>query len=118
MKSTPCRLCRAPLPRVASMSLKGIPQGAQLLPSESELAGDRGVNIEVRECPMCGLVQLDGSQIVYREGITSATCTSKSIIEHRRKQAQQFVRRFKLENRKVLEVGCGDGHFMELLASA
>ena len=89
-----------------------------MLPTQAELSMDHGVNVDVRECPMCGLVQLDGSQIVYREGITSATCTSKSIIEHRRKQAQQFVQRFKLENRKVLEVGCGDGHFMELLASA
>ena len=118
MKNIPCRLCGALLPTDAAISFQGLPQGAQQLPTQEGLLTDHGVDIQVRQCPMCSLVQVDGSQIVYREGITSATCTSQSIIEHRQKQAEEFVKRFNLENRKVLEVGCGDGHFMELLASA
>jgi SAM-dependent methyltransferase len=112
----PCRLCRAPLPAEPAFCLDGIPQGAQALPSCEELASDHGVSVEIRQCPLCGLVQLNGPQIIYREGSTSATSFSRSMLEHRRKQAREFVKRFTLQGCKVLEVGCGDGHFLELLA--
>ncbi len=115
---TPCRLCKSPLANDSGITLENLPRGAQLLPTHDELADDHGVSARVRQCVQCGLVQLNGQQVVYREGNTSATCYSPSIVQHRREQAAQFVRQFQLEGRKVLDVGCGDGHFIELLTSA
>lgn len=110
-----CRLCREFLPTVPFLKLDNIPQSVQGLPGRESLDADRGVSLEAYQCGVCGLVQLTTEPIVYYEGITSVTASSPTMLAHRSSQAREFVSRFQLKGKKALEVGCGDGHFLQIL---
>ncbi|MFH1450802.1 MAG: class I SAM-dependent methyltransferase [archaeon] len=88
----------------------------QSLPTSEQLADDRGASLALYQCDQCSLVQLGEEPIIYGESETSATSFSPSMIDHRKGQAERFVEYFNLKDKKVLEVGCGDGHFLSLLS--
>lgn len=110
-----CRVCHESLPQKPFLELNNIPQSVQGLPDRESLASDKGVSLEAYRCPACGLAQLTTEPIVYYEGITSVTASSPMMLAHRRSQAREFVSRFNLKGKKVLEIGCGDGHFLQIL---
>ncbi len=114
-----CRLCGNAINTIHSepdFALYNIPQGAQFLPTREQLGSDKGTSIRVVACRACGHVQLQGEPLVYHDEATSATAYSEAMLNHRREQAEEFVSRFHLQGKKVLEVGCGDGHFLALLS--
>jgi len=98
--------------------LQHVPRGVQCFLEEGQIAADAGVDLEFKQCANCRLVQLCGDQVRYEEAATSATSYSPSISKYRRQQALDFVHRFELEGRTVLDVGCGDGYFLSYLAEA
>lgn len=113
-----CRLCKAPLEGGPVVELHNVPQGAQYFPKAEQRGADRGVDLSIHECPFCGLVQLSGEPIIYSEGETSATAFSPVMAEHRTRQMEAFVGEFGLGGRKVIDVGCGDGHVVKILSEA
>jgi SAM-dependent methyltransferase len=117
LKENICRLCRCALPQSPDWKLSNYPPGVQYFPKEAEIADDRGVAIEVF-CDTCGLVQLPTAQVLYTDGITSATSYSPAMMANRREQIQGFVSRFKLKSKKILDVGCGDGHILPILSES
>jgi len=111
-----CRVCRHPLPEAPLLRYSGMPKAAQFLPREAELATERGVDLEVFQCPGCGLVQLGcGPVPYYREVIRAAGC-SEEMKAFRRRQFGDFVVRYGLTGRRLVEIGCGKGDFLSLLA--
>lgn len=114
-KENSCRLCGCALPQSPDWKLFNYPAGVQYFPKEAEIADDRGVAINVF-CDACGMVQLPAAQVLYTEGITAATSNSPAMMANRREQIQGFVSRFNLKSRKVLDVGCGDGHILPILS--
>lgn len=113
-----CRLCDGDLSAAPVHRLENAPAGSLWFPSRDELARDRPVVLEIYQCPRCGLVQLQREPLIYYDGITSVTGCSGPMMEQRRTQARELVRRFDLAGKKILEVGCGDGHFLRLLRDA
>lgn len=113
-----CRLCGASLSQEPIIKLENVPCGAHVFPTKEQLNTDVAVNLKIYQCSSCSLVQLGGEQVTYADQVTSAHGYSPKMLEHRRKQADHFITQFHLNGKKVMEVGCGDGHFMELLAKA
>ncbi|HEV2863467.1 MAG TPA: methyltransferase domain-containing protein [Pyrinomonadaceae bacterium] len=113
-----CRLCGAGLEGGPELELRRVPRGAQYFPKPDERRSDFGVDLDIYQCHFCGLVQLSGEPIIYGEGETSATAFSPGMSEHRTQQMRDFVGRFGLAGKKVIDVGCGDGHVVEILAGA
>jgi SAM-dependent methyltransferase len=113
-----CRLCRAELPREHGFWLHNVPRGVQCFLEEGHIAADAGVDLEFKQCVYCHLVQLCGEHVLYEEAATSATSYSPSISRYRQQQALDFVHRFELQGRTVLDAGCGDGYFLSYLAEA
>lgn len=110
-----CRLCGAEREGGPALELRGVPRAAQCFPTAEERRSDRGVDLFVSECRFCGLIQLSGEPIIYGEGETSATAFSPAMSEHRERQMREFVGEFGLAGRKVVDVGCGDGHLVGIL---
>jgi SAM-dependent methyltransferase len=117
-ESKTCRLCEAVLPEQPMIKLENVPRGGHALPKAEELAKDFGVDLEIYECQSCGLVQLATELLVYDDGVGSAHAYSPGMISHREKQAFEFIDRFNLKDKNILDVGCGDGHFMAVLVEA
>ena len=113
-----CRLCKAALDCGAALELRRVPRGAQYFPKSDERASDYSVNLDIYQCPYCGLIQLSGEPVIYGEGETSATAFSPAMSEHRTRQMREFVGHFGLAGKKVIDVGCGDGHVVKILSDA
>ncbi|CBN55136.1 MULTISPECIES: class I SAM-dependent methyltransferase [Kamptonema] len=118
MATRNCRLCRFPLSIHPSIKLKNIPRGGHVLPKYEQLETDTGVDLEVYQCENCGLVQLTAESLVYADQVGSAHASSPGMLSHRKRQAYELVEQFNLRDKTILEVGCGDGHFMEFFAEA
>jgi 2-polyprenyl-3-methyl-5-hydroxy-6-metoxy-1,4-benzoquinol methylase len=93
-----------------------MPAAAQCLPTAEQVADDRGVALSLHQCDGCGLVQLDTSPVPYWREVIRATGLSPSMRSFRLAQLTAWVRDHHLAGRKVLEVGCGRGEYLALLA--
>jgi SAM-dependent methyltransferase len=92
-----------------------MPVAAQAFPSADTLAADRGADLTVVQCPACGLVQLDGEPVPYHREVIRAAAFSAEMRTFRLDQFAAWIGRHGLAGKKVLEVGCGRGEYLELL---
>lgn len=113
-----CRLCAAPLEGGPGLELRRLPRGVQYFPRHEQRDADLAVDLDVYQCPYCGLIQLKGEPVIYDEGETSATVFSPAMEEHRTRQVRDFLEEFGLAGKKVIDVGCGDGHVVKILGEA
>jgi cyclopropane fatty-acyl-phospholipid synthase-like methyltransferase len=114
---TICRLCETSLSKPV-LELENVPQRIQYFPTESELEMDKGASLRVFQCTACGLVQLNSPPVVYAEGATSTTGHSPRMLNYRRQQMKDFVNKYDLAGKTILDAGCGDGHVVGLLQEA
>lgn len=95
------------------LELKNMPKAAQHLPSERKLASG-GIDLSLYECPACGLVQFDAPPVAYYKDVIRATKVSPKFRALRKLQYSKLVKMFQLEGKKILEIGCGAGEFLEI----
>jgi SAM-dependent methyltransferase len=90
-------------------------RGVQYLPCEAEFDTDNGIDMAIY-VDVNGMVEVFDMQVVYSEGVTSASAFSPMLMKHRHEQIEEFMQRFDLIGKKVLEVGTGDGHVMSIIS--
>lgn len=110
-----CIVCGCDLPAEPFLSLPNMPACAQNIPSESELAADKGLDLNLYQCSCCGLVQLDCEPVQYYRDVIRAGGGTKTMTELRQSQYRHFIELCGLEGKRILEVGCGQGEFLEML---
>lgn len=113
-----CHLCGGELYREPALDLRGMPKAAQYYPEPAEFAGDRGIDLPVRQCSACGLVQLDREPVDYYKEVITAATLSPGARQSRLAEVGGLVRQFGLKDKNVLDVGCGKGEMLEVLAEA
>ena len=113
-----CRLCSAVALETAFV-LPAMPRWNHRLLKAAELASDRPVDIHVMRCACCGFVStaMNLADDYYDEYLNVPSLSAQAR-QFQTVQAREFVERFGLAGRKVLEVGCGDGFFLHALAQA
>ena len=118
MNSNNCRLCNCKLFPEPVLKLNGMPKAAQYFPKEDEFTEDKGIILNVYQCSDCGLVQLNIGPVDYfKEVITAASFSEKTRL-FRLNQMKEFVNKFGLHGKKVLEIGCGKGYMLDILEEA
>jgi len=110
-----CRVCAQPLASGPLLSYRGMPAAAQGFPDAQQAAGDAGADLDIHECPGCGLVQLPAEPVPYYREVIRAAGISPVLCEAKRRQFSDFIRRHGLAGRKVIEIGCGAGEFLSIL---
>ena len=110
-----CILCGEPLPIESFLSLQGMPSCAQNIPDKDSLRKDRGMDLDLFQCGSCGLVQLDCSPVPYYRDVIRAGGGTKTMTDMRRLQYGHFIDKCSLAGKRILEVGCGQGEFLEML---
>ncbi|BCS34697.1 NDP-hexose methyltransferase [Luteitalea sp. TBR-22] len=100
--------------------MRNMPRWNQRLLREQELASDHGRDVTLLACEQCGFVMLaDGPDAgYYDDEYVNAPGSSPQMRAAQQAQAGAFVERFGLAGRRVLEVGCGDGSYLECLRQA
>lgn len=89
-----------------------MPASAQDIPTREELENDRGIDLQLCQCPACGLIQFDCEPVAYYRDVIRAAGYTTTMIELRRKQYRHFIQKCGLKGKKILEVGCGQGEFL------
>lgn len=109
-----CRCCGSS-GLVEVLRLNNMPARAQyLLPVPS----DESVDLAISQCAKCGVVQIPGEPVEYfRESLRSAGLSAE-MRAFRVEQLSRWVREHDLVGKPVLEVGCGRGEYLEVLAEA
>ena len=117
MKRFECRVCGNcffPEPLVV---YNNMPSSAQHFPKSNELLEDKGVDVEVWQCSGCGLVQLANEPVPYFKDVIRASAFSEEMRLFRLKQFESFIDTYGLWRKKIVEIGCGRGEYLSLMAS-
>lgn len=118
MNQITCRLCGSSHTNV-SLRIPFAPRNIQRLLREEDLGQDRALDLEVRTCHHCGFVQIPpvlGDD--YYDDYLMGTTHSPQMQEYQSMQALDFVNRFSLQGCRVVEIGCGDGSYLDHLMKA
>ena len=115
MPVTRCRVCGHPFFEEPLLRYEHMPGAAQYLPDAESLGKDVGVALEVCQCAGCGLVQLTNAPVPYYREVIRAAAVSAEMTAFRLRQFGDFVRKYGLTRKKVIEIGCGRGEFLSLM---
>ena len=110
-----CRVCGNKFFEEPLLRYENMPRAAQFLPDADSLERDKGVDLEVCQCSVCGLVQLSNDPVPYYKEVIRAAAFSEEMKDFRRKQFGNFIQKFSLERKKVIEIGCGRGEYLSLM---
>lgn len=113
-----CRACTAPLGAVPVLAYRNMPGAAQNFPDAAGLATDHGSDLDLYECGECGLIQLASAPVPYYREVIRAAAFSTEMRVFREKQLAEWVDRYNLGGQRILEIGCGKGEYLSLLAAA
>lgn len=113
-----CRLCGRP-GREPFLHLPNSPSNISRLLRPDQFAADRAIDVRVWRCGTCAFVQIDPvfTESHYDDYVMTVSHSSQ-MRAYQEAQARAFVDRFGLRGGSVLEVGCGDGHYLALLREA
>lgn len=115
MSRNTCRVCNGPFYAEPVLQFSNMPKAAQHLPSIADLPTEQGVDLEVCQCKRCGLVQLSNHPVPYYREVIRASAFSGEMERFRREQFEDFVAKYSLHNKKVIEIGTGKGEYLSLM---
>jgi SAM-dependent methyltransferase len=110
-----CRVCGWELFDTPLLEYDNMPMVAQYLPDKDLLKNDKGIDLRVYQCSGCGLVQLNSEPVSYYKEVIRATGFSAEMKGFRIKQFKDFVEKYPLKYKKVIEIGCGGGEYLSII---
>ncbi len=110
-----CRVCGNNFFKESLLRYENMPAVAQYLPDVESLGNDKGIDIEVYQCSGCGLIQLNNNPVAYYKEVIRSATFSEEMKGFRLKQFKNFVEKYALKNKKIIEIGCGNGEYLSLI---
>jgi SAM-dependent methyltransferase len=113
-----CRLCGSSNLSVC-LTLEHASRSIQRLLTRNQLSHDQDITLEVYQCKDCGFVQLTKTmEPDYYDEYVMTTSHSPQMKAFQNAQAFDFVNQYNLVGKRVIEIGCGDGNYLEYLQDA
>jgi 2-polyprenyl-3-methyl-5-hydroxy-6-metoxy-1,4-benzoquinol methylase len=75
-------------------------------------------NIKLAFCPVCSFIMninFEPSRLEYTQAYGNPLHFSPYFQEYAQSQAERLVEQYNLHNKSIIEIGCGDGYFLQLL---
>lgn len=116
MRDRNCIVCGKKLSLKPLMTLAHMPSSAQDIPGKEELEAEQGITLNLHQCETCGLVQFDCEPVAYYKDVIRSGGFSTTMVNLRKRQYRHFIDVCKLEGKKLIEVGCGQGEFLSVLS--
>lgn len=110
-----CRCCEAEFNVNPILHFENMPVGAQGFLNEKDIEQDKGQELKLYQCPYCGAIQITDKPVPYFRDVIRASAVSEEMREFRIRYFQDFVSKYHLAGKKVIEIGCGCGEFLELM---
>ena len=110
-----CRICQCEMGNDPLLSYPAMPAQAQYLPDQP---GTPGVDLRLFECPACGVLQLDCPPVPYFREVIRAVGVSGEMKNFRLEQFSCWLKKYRLDGKKILECGCGKGEYLDLMRRA
>jgi len=79
---------------------------------------DDVVDLKIYQCQLCGLVQHDLPPVSYYREVIRAVAFSEEMGQYRIGQLGGWIKDYDLVTKRVLEIGCGRGEYLDLLQKA
>ncbi|MEY4495565.1 MAG: hypothetical protein RL744_629 [Pseudomonadota bacterium] len=112
-----CRVCDGALFTKPLLQYSNSPKSAQgFLTKLGE--DDDSVNLTIYQCSKCGLVQHNLLPVPYFKEVIRAVAFSPEMGNFRQQQLHDWISKNHLQSKKILEVGCGKGEYLDLLKKA
>jgi 2-polyprenyl-3-methyl-5-hydroxy-6-metoxy-1,4-benzoquinol methylase len=89
-----------------------VPKGVHYFLRRDQVASDQPVSLRIVSCRYCGHLQSLDEPVIYQDVASSATYVSEPLLEARRRQGRMTLANAFAPVEKILEIGCGDGHFL------
>lgn len=116
MEEIICRCCDAVITeKQRILHYSDMPGMAQNFPDEKNLAQDFGTDLNLYQCPFCGMMQISGNPVPYYKDVIRASAVSDEMKSFRRAYFEDFVDKYGLKGKKLIEIGCGKGEFLSLM---
>ena len=113
-----CKICYGEIFAKPILRLKKMPKAAQFFPSKKQFKIDKGINLKVYQCSECGMVQLKSVPVKYYKSVITATSFSKKTKTIRLNEIKKIVIKYKLQKKKIIEIGCGKGAMLDIFKKA
>ena len=113
-----CRVCKSECYTDNLLSYSNMPSSAQGFLKKEDLDSESGSDIYIAQCSSCGLVQLDNEPVSYYKEVIRASAFSEEMRAFRSEQFKLWIKKYHLINKKILEVGCGNGEYLEILSQS
>ncbi len=110
-----CRGCGHILSEQILLQYTDMPKSAQFFPDNEEVKTEQGVDIILKQCLYCGLIQAVGHPVSYYRDVIRATGVSYEMRQFRESQYRKWVEEFHLTGKKIIEIGCGKGEYMSFM---
>lgn len=110
-----CRVCGKEFFLHPLLKYENMPSVAQNLPDFNSLKEDLGITLKIYQCSGCGLVQISNNPVFYYKEVIRAAGISPEMKEFRKKQFIEFLDKYDLKNKKILEIGCGMGEYLSIM---
>jgi 2-polyprenyl-3-methyl-5-hydroxy-6-metoxy-1,4-benzoquinol methylase len=98
----------------ALLSYPNSPESAQNFIRNLNHTSDKSVTLKIFQCVSCGLVQHDLKPVSYYKKVIRAVSFSDEMSQFRLKQLRDWVERYSLLDKSILEVGSGRGEYLDL----
>lgn len=115
MMKNKCRVCGNKLYEEPLLKYYNMPNRAQFFVEEKDLSKDKGIDLFLYQCSGCGLLQLDGEPVSYYKDVIRAAGVSEEMKSFRLKHFNEFISRYNLKDKKIIEIGTGCGEFLEIM---
>ena len=118
VKSLCCPICENPgTQRV--LALEAMPLFSNVLHDTREQALDtERAAMQLDCCPRCGFIYnatFEPDRLKYGRGYENDLSVSPHFCEYAAHLAAELVQRHNLKDNDIIEIGCGDGHFLRLI---
>lgn len=111
-----CKLCKKQnrLSLNNLFVIKNAPSGAQYFLNNSSQK-KKVSKLIFFQCEYCNFCQLANKPVPYWKTVISAVGFSKQLMSFRRKQIKSFLKKNKILNKKIIEIGSGAGQHIQAL---
>ena len=110
-----CILCGESIPQKPLLTLDNAPVEILNMPTKETLYLDYGKQLKLFQCKYCSLVQFDCSPPSYYKNVIRSAYNSESMINLHRILFREFINKFNLPGKKIVEIGCGQGECLTTL---
>lgn len=110
-----CRCCYREITGEPILHYENMPKAAQFFPTKEEVGREKGVELNLYQCPYCGLVQLLAPPVPYYKDVIRTAGLSTELRKYREAFFQDFVNDYHLQGKKIIEIGAGCGEFLSIM---